>query len=125
MARKYKNWPRAVFIAVDQLGNALAGGHPEATISARVGFFSSNARNWCNYWKLLELIIDYTFLPIDGSKHCFKTWEKEKGRQFQTGSDVTRSFLGVIILVVCPALAVVLRVLVIFKPSWRFKKANI
>ena len=24
----YKNWPHAVLIAIDQLGNALAGRHP-------------------------------------------------------------------------------------------------
>jgi len=120
MARKYKNWPHAVFIAVDQLGNALAGGHPEATISARVGYFSTKARSWCNYWKFLERVIDFTYEPIDGKTHCYDTWEMEAGKEFQPGSDITRAFLSIIIFAMCPFLAVMIRITVRLKPSWKY-----
>lgn len=70
MQQQYKNWPYAVLIAIDQLGNTLAGGHPDSTISARIGYFSENVCSVKVYWKNLERIIDFTFFPIDGPKHC-------------------------------------------------------
>ena len=57
MAHEYKSWPVAVLVAIDQLGNAIAGGNPDSTISARVGFFSEMAKRGKSYWKGLESII--------------------------------------------------------------------
>ena len=63
----YRGWLYSVLIAIDQLGNALAGGYADSTISARVGY---NARDAApassNYWRLLEWVINYTFMPLDG-----------------------------------------------------------
>ena len=59
MAHKYKNYPAAVMVAIDQLGNAITGGNPDSTVSARVGYFSVNATKRQALWKSLEAIIDY------------------------------------------------------------------
>ncbi len=121
MLQQYENWPLAILIAIDQLGNAIAGGHPDATISARVGFFSVNARRAQLYWKALETVIDFAFSPIDGDKHCYKAWQADRDERFQHGSDLARVFLSIIILVACPLIAIVLRIFVIFIPTWRNK----
>ncbi len=121
MLQQYENWPLAILIAIDQLGNAIAGGHPDATISARVGFFSANARRVRLYWKTLESVIDFAFFPIGGEKHCYKAWQADRDERFQHGSDLARVFLSIIILVACPLIAIVLRIFVIFIPTWRNK----
>lgn len=54
---------RNLFISIDQLGNTLANGHPDETISSRVGR-NAVAGKW---WALvLEKIIDAWF----GKGHC-------------------------------------------------------
>ncbi len=121
MAHEYKSWPVAVLVAIDQLGNAIAGGNPDATISARVGFFSEMAKRGKSYWKSLESIIDFAFFPIDGPKHCYQAWQADKDEQFKLGSDFMRVILSVIIVVVCPVIAIVLHVLVLFIRPWKFK----
>jgi len=73
------------FVAIDQLGNVLAGGNPDNTVSSRVGFYNSS-----NYvkgdapwqWKLFEQIIDTTFYPIDGDNHCHEAYYNDAGELF-------------------------------------------
>lgn len=121
---RYHNWAVAVFIAIlkvilalayarahhpnyfvnlfyylDILGNALSGGHPYVTISARVGRYSRQYGNptnldndvpfltrlkvWLITWKwptkvelkkalwlLCQDRIDRAFYPVDGKGHC-------------------------------------------------------
>ena len=69
MAHRYKNYPVAVMVAIDQLGNALTGGNSDSTVSARVGYFSVNAIKRQALWKILEVIIDYAFYPVDGQNN--------------------------------------------------------
>ena len=73
MHYKYKGWTLAVLIAIDQFGNAVGGGNPDSTISARVDHFSENTPREKHpskyaYWKTLEWIIDLAFecLAISG-----------------------------------------------------------
>ena len=120
MAHEYRSWPLAVLVAVDQLGNAIAGGNPDSTISARVGYFSQNANRGKAYWKILESIIDFAFYPIDGPRHCYQAWQAED-EHFWRGSDLTRFILSLIIIITCPIIAIVLRILVLFIRPWRFK----
>ncbi len=124
MSEPYKNWPLAVLIAIDQLGNAIAGGHPDATISARVGYFSENAKRGRAYWKSLQWIIDFAFYPIDGPNHCYEAWQADKDELFQRGSDLMRFILSFIIVIVCPVIAVVLRIAVLIWPSLSFKSTS-
>jgi len=116
----YRNWPHAVLIAIDQLGNAIAGGHPVTTISARVGYFSVNAQKGKFFWKILERIINFAFYPVDGDNHCYKAWKKDRQELFRIGSDLTRIFLSIIILVATPFIAVALRMAMLFKPAWKY-----
>jgi len=120
MSHEYKSWPVAVLVAIDQLGNAIAGGNPDSTISARVGYFSERANRGKGYWKALESIIDFAFFPIDGPRHCYQAWQAED-EHFWRGSDFTRVILSVFIIVACPVIAIVLRVLVLFIRPWRHK----
>jgi len=120
MEQQTANWPLAVLIAIDQLGNAVAGGHPDATISARVGYFSANAKFGRAYWQLLEWMIDLTFFPVHGYRHCYQAWQNDADERFQRGNDFARFLLGLIILVVCPPIALALRLFVLLIPAWRF-----
>ncbi len=121
MAHEYRSWPVAVLVAIDQLGNAIAGGNPDSTISARVGYFSELAERAKAYWKSLEKIIDFSFYPIDGPRHCYQAWQNDKDELFKRGSDLARVLLSVFIVVACVVIAIVLRVLVLFIKPWKFK----
>jgi len=106
-----------VLIAIDQLGNAIAGGHPDITISARTGYFSrvkkTKFRMW---WRTLESVIDFTFLPIDGANHCYQSYlSDEQDGKHREGNDIARALLGVGVIVVCVPLSIVTRVVVLFK----------
>lgn len=57
-----------LLIAIDQLGNTLADGNPDETISSRVGKASLAGKWW---GKLLEPIIDAWF----GQGHCRRSIE--------------------------------------------------
>jgi hypothetical protein len=116
------SWILAVLVAIDQLGNAIAGGNPDATISARVGYwaqFAGQAHKW--YWLILEKIIDFTFYPLDGPKHCYQNYLEEQDEAFQHGNDLAIAVLGLIIITVCIPLSIILRIAVLFIPAWRFK----
>lgn len=74
-----------LFISIDQFGNALAGGNPDNTISARVGYYNhhyyeSDKVPW--YWSLFERIIDTTFYPVDGLAHCHEAYHNDAGEVF-------------------------------------------
>lgn len=73
-----------LFISIDQLGNALAGGNPDNTISARVGYYNhhyyQNKVPW--YWSLFERIIDTAFYPVDGPAHCHEAYHNDAGEVF-------------------------------------------
>lgn len=74
-----------IFIAIDQFGNALAGGNSDNTISARVGnynhhYYEKNKVPW--YWSLFERIIDTAFYPVDGPGHCHEAYHSDAGEVF-------------------------------------------
>ena len=39
------SYSRNLFIAIDQLGNALGAGNPDVTVSARTGYFANIIAN--------------------------------------------------------------------------------
>lgn len=72
---------KEILVAIDQLGNAIAGGSSQCTISGRTGYYAINAYAsilW--YWIALQFIIDFTFYPWDGKGHCFQAYEKEESK---------------------------------------------
>jgi len=119
---KPMNWPLAVLIAIDQLGNAIAGGNPDATVSARCYYFSKVKANMFKYyWALLEVIINFTFSPIQGPDHCKHAFADEPDEEFYPGSDLTRAILGILVIIVCLPLSILLYLAVIIVPKWRYK----
>lgn len=105
----FAKWLWNVLVAIDQLGNTIAGGNPDITISARVGFFAnkSDDRRFYYYWKFLELVIDFTFYPLDGPRHCLQALEGDNEQGHIHGSDLMRSLLGLIALTACIFIALV------------------
>jgi len=109
---EYRGWLYTVLIAIDQLGNALAGGYADSTISARVGY---NAHNSApvrqNYWRLLEWVINYSFLPLDGPDHCYQAYLAGNNTYYRDGSDLMRVVLSSFIFFNAVPIAIVTRIL--------------
>ena len=106
------SWILKVLIAIDQLGNAITGGNPDNTISARAAHFSRFSDTKFKYfWTVIEKIIDKTFEPIDGKNHCLKSLHAEKGHTFGEGSDIARGIMAIGVVAVCLILIVPLHII--------------
>lgn len=102
------NYFENLLTAIDQLGNAIAGGNPDVTVSGRVGYHSVKTNN--NFWKSLEKIIDFTFEPIDGRHHCLKTALNDDDIDSGEKRIITLVVLAIIAAATCLALAPLIRV---------------
>lgn len=112
------SWIKAVLTGLDQLGNAIAGGHPDATISARIGrFYIVGGR----YWKIMRWVVDTTFAPIDGPNHCINANKNEPGMPYQYPHNVAPYVLSFFVLSVCGAIALPIRIVTLLKPSWKYR----
>ncbi|MBT8141263.1 MAG: hypothetical protein HKN88_05405 [Gammaproteobacteria bacterium] len=113
-----------VLIAIDQLGNALAGGHPDNTVSARVGFFSEHATMGRICWKMLEKIIDFAFYPLEGPGHCKRAYLKDMQEEFFEASKIPYIILSLFILLTTPLIGIILHLLVLVFPGlgWEAKQ---
>lgn len=119
------SWIGGVLVAIDQLGNAIAGGNPDSTISARTGYFARVSETPVRpYWELMEAIIDFTFYPLDGRDHCYRAYLADSQERNEEGSDLMRGMLGLIILFTCLPLALLTRFYVLVFPSARFEGVN-
>lgn len=102
------------FVSIDQLGNVLAGGNPDNTISSRVGYYtrSSDESKIPFQWKLFRNIINSTFWPIDGPNHCREAYLNDAGEEFDEGtSDIAVALLAILIIVSCIFIAALLYLL--------------
>ena len=115
------SWPLKILIAIDQLGNAIADGNPDVTISARVGEFARRVDKNQLFWRTLESIINLAFLPVDGPDHCYNAFKNEPGEKETEGNDIARAILCSFVLIFCPIIYIVLRVAVVFIPEWRYQ----
>lgn len=99
-----------VLIALDQVGNAIAGGNPDCTISGRTGYFQYNAvKPFPYYWKLLAVIIDATFYPVDSHHHCREAYLAEKDEEFYATENIwVLSVLSIITLFFCFVIGIIL-----------------
>lgn len=99
-----------VLVSIDQLGNALCGGNPDNTISARVGYFSAVNRNATKYfWKTLERVIDFTFWPVDGPHHCLQAFEADPQETFNDNNgDFFRVIISLVIVATCVPISILL-----------------
>lgn len=107
-----------LLVSIDQLGNVIAGGNPDNTISSRVGYYTqhSEIRSIPWYWRAFEWIINTTFYPIDGPDHCHEAFHNDAGEMFdQKTSNIIIAFLVVIIIVPsCVVIATILYILYLF-----------
>jgi len=91
------------FVSIDQLGNVLAGGNPDNTISSRVGYY--NRHNRANerapwQWRIFEKIINFTFYPIDGEDHCHEAFHNDAGEEFDNNTkNVLVALLAALIII--------------------------
>ncbi len=91
------------FVSIDQLGNAIAGGNPDNTISSRVGYYNKHNNNdeiapW--QWRVFEKIINFTFYPIDGEDHCHEAYHNDAGETFDTRTNnILVALLAAIIII--------------------------
>lgn len=116
--KKSTSWIYRVLVAFDQLGNALADGNPDATISARVGYHSITVKGRTRYyWKLMERIINFSFYPVDGKDHCLKSYCADVDEKFMLGSDVARVFLSFLIIPFSLVIALLLYPICFLFPS--------
>tara|TARA_R110002072_G_scaffold7503_2_gene40930 strand:+ start:726644 stop:727219 length:576 start_codon:yes stop_codon:yes gene_type:complete len=88
-----------LFVSIDQLGNVVAGGNSDNTISARVGYYTNHYYPYTEsevpwYWSLLERIINTTFYPVDGPNHCHEAYHNDPGEIFD--NRVTNFFVVII-----------------------------
>ena len=101
-------------IAFDQLGNAIAGGNPDSTISARIGYNVEHDGHWI--WFMLQEIVDWTFRPIDGPEHCRQAYDADKNEVFYAaGKDWIKLVLIWIVVVFCIPLSIIIRLSKLFK----------
>jgi len=93
------------FISIDQLGNVIAGGNPDNTISSRVGYYTERyyeSEKIPLRWRVFRNIINFTFYPIDGENHCKEAYFNDAGEEFDKGtSDIAVSILAVLIIASC------------------------
>ena len=103
----YKSWIWAVFVAFDQLGNALCGGHPDVTVSARL--WHLDQMRGVRWMRWVRRAVDAAFAPVDGSLHCFQAYMREGGftERSRRGNDVALFFLTWLVLVFVPVLFLV------------------
>jgi len=112
-----------VLVAIDQLGNAIADGNPDNTISARVGYFASaqHKSKIKPYWKMLERIIDYTFEPVQGPGHCYNAWLAESDETDTQGTYIARIILGIFVAAGCILISLFIRLAVLISPRLRYQ----
>ena len=97
-----------LLVSLDQLGNAITGGEPDSTISARIGFFSLTKSK---YWGFMRSIVDFTFDPVDGPDHCLDAYKKDSDEKFKRGNDIALFFLSLLTILICIPIALILRLL--------------
>jgi len=115
-----------VLVSIDQLGNTIAGGNPDITISARTGYFANVKKTRLRiWWQCMEKIIDFAFEPIDGPRHCYKAYKNdEEDGKHREGSDIARALLGLLVTVFCFPIAIITRIWVLVVPSSTYQPAH-
>jgi len=121
------------FVSIDQLGNAIAGGNPDNTISSRVGFYNQHNKSGTKapwQWRIFEKIINFTFYPIDGEAHCHEAYHNDAGEAFDlhTKNVIVALLAASIIIPSCILISLLLYPLYLFgivSPKQIDRNANI
>lgn len=122
-----------IFVSIDQLGNVIAGGNPDNTISSRVGYYNQHNNTGEKaplQWRIFEKIIDFTFYPIDGDNHCHEAFHNDAGEEFDTKTkNILVAILATLIIIPsCVLIIILLYTLYAFKivsPKYIDRNKNI
>lgn len=117
-----------VLVAIDQLGNALTGGSPDNTISAKVGYLAANEpeSQRKGYWKMLEKFIDFAFAPIQGPGHCLQASMVETDKADTPSVDFLVWFILANFLALSfGIIGIFIHLAVFFNPSLGFKDGTL
>jgi hypothetical protein len=94
MKKNINQYVLDILVSIDQLANAIGGGNPDCTISARTHVLHGR------YWRLVERVIDYAFFPVDGEGHCRQAFENEPDEIYY-GNHFANYFVSVIAVILC------------------------
>jgi len=107
------------FVSIDQLGNVLAGGNPDNTVSSRVGYYTEAYYEKGKVpfrWRFFKTIINTTFWPIDGPEHCKEAYYNDAGEDFDDRtSDIAVFILAIFIIGSCIIIAILLYLLYLLR----------
>ncbi|MEM8510003.1 MAG: hypothetical protein AAF717_19380 [Bacteroidota bacterium] len=112
------SWFMEVLLGLDQLGNSLAGGHHDSTVSARIGFHlydEDGARGM--YWSFLEFVVNLTFSPVDGPHHCRMAYCSDRDEKFRDGGFFAKLLLLFLVLLACGLLILPILLIGIFRAA--------
>lgn len=93
-----KNYILTILVALDQLGNAIAGGNEDSTISARLGYLYLYRRQ--QWTTVLMKIVDFTFYSVDGKDHCLQAYVKDNESNIR-GNNLALAILSILIIAFC------------------------
>lgn len=116
MKLKDRSYIYRVFVGIDQLGNAVAGGNPDNTISGRTGYFAKSAHDsvrW--YWIILEKLINFTFYPLDGPEHCDQAYRNDELEDYYVLKGIMFFILSIITIASCAILCPLFYLLLFLK----------
>jgi len=105
-----------ILVAIDQLGNAIAGGNPDCTISGRTGYYANHASyvtRW--YWMFMQFVINTTFYPLDGPDHCHYAYHNDESEEYIAPKGFLMFILSFITIGSCIILAPIHYLLWLFK----------
>ena len=124
---------RNFFVSIDQLGNVIAGGNPDNTISSRVGYYNQHRKAGKKapiQWRIFEDVINFSFYPIDGKGHCHEAFHNDAGEEFDesTNNILVAILAAIIIIPSCIVISILLYLLFalgIVSPKYIDRNKNI
>jgi len=72
-------WLLNILISIDQLGNTIAGGDPDETISSRLGKMKIKHGGKIPWYRPLSKVVDWGLDKIDPN-HSIDAIEKDEGK---------------------------------------------
>lgn len=99
--------------ALSQLAHCISGGASDVSISGKTGYKTVIKKS--KYWNVLRIIIDFSFFPIDGKKHCENAYLIDKQEKYSIGEGLLQDIICTIFVVLfCPIIAIVLYIIKFF-----------
>lgn len=97
-------WLVNVFYNFSRVGNSLANGNRDVSVSGRLGY---NKLAKGGVWSVLAAIVDWAFLPVDGKNHCERQAHEEFDHGIREGSDRALAVICALVVLFTPLIALV------------------